>query len=223
MLAPEHAGLDEALTWDTLDGRHVEAVCALHHVALGTLGSTDWVRRETSEFFADILDGNGLGLGVFHEDRLIAYALIQTRLEPEDDLRALLGYATARPTAKLCGSAVDPAYRGRGLQQALSRERLAFGRKAGIERFFATAAPQNCPSWMSLMRAGLTIAGLGERYGGRLRYTLVLDEVRSDRAVGRREVEASDVAGQADLLRAGWRGIRYRRSRGSVLLEFIAC
>ncbi|MEZ0171339.1 GNAT family N-acetyltransferase [Microvirga sp. TS319] len=223
MLALERAGLDEALSWGTLDGRHVEAVCALHHVAVGTLDSADWVRRETPDFFADILDGNGLGLGVFHEERLIAYALIQTRLEPEDDLCALLGYAAARPTAKLCGSAVDPDYRGRGLQQALSRERLAFGRRTGIERFFATAAPQNCPSWMSLMRAGLMIAALGERYGGRLRYTLVLDEVRSDQAGGCREVDASDVAGQADLLRAGWRGIRYRRSGESVLLEFMAC
>lgn len=223
MPAPDHAGLDDTLTWRALDGRHKESVCALHHVAVGTLASADWVRRETPDFFADILGGNGLGLGVFHEERLVAYALIQTRLEPEDDLCVLLGYSVARSAAKLCGSAVDPAFRGRGLQTALSRERLAFGRKAGIERFFATAAPQNCPSWMSLMRAGLEIAALGERYGGRLRYTLVRDETNRDESGERRMVDAADIARQTELLQAGWRAVRYQRLAERIRLEFVAC
>ena len=133
---------------------------------------------------------------------LIAYGLVQTRLEPED--RAALPWPDTRPAAKLCGAAVDPAWRGRGLQSALAAERLRHGRASGFSRFFATAAPGNVASWVSLLHAGMQVAALGPRYGGLVRYTLVADErIPQD---GATTIPLADEAAQSARLALGWRG-----------------
>lgn len=202
MTAPTPA--EPARTWRRLGPADVAAVEALHRRALGTLAEPDWVRPEETAFFAAVLGGEGFGLGVEAGNRLIAYGLAQTRLEPED--AAALPWPDGDPAgvAKLCGAAVDPAWRGRGLQAALARERLAQGRALGSRRFFATAAPGNVASWASLLNAGMQVAALGPRYGGVLRYVLVADE----RTPGGPEaiVALDDRDGQQARLGRGWRG-----------------
>lgn len=193
---------ESGLRWRSLGPADVAAVDALHRRALGGLADPDWVRPEKTAFFAAVLGSDGFGVGVEAEDRLVAYGLVQTRLEAED--AASLPWRDGRPAAKLCGAAVDPEWRGRGLQAALAAERLAEGRRLGFARFFATAAPGNIPSWASLLRAGMQVAALGPRYGGLLRYTLVED----GRAPGSPGVEIplADEAAQSARLALGWRG-----------------
>lgn len=209
---------DAALCWRPLGPADVPAVDALHRRALGTLANPDWVRPEATAFFAAVLGPDGFGLGVEAEGRLVAYGLVQTRLEAED--RVALPWPDARPTAKLCGAAVDPAFRGRGLQAALAARRLERGRAQGSARFFATAAPGNVASWVSLLHAGMQVAALGPRYGGRLRYTLVADERQP--AGDPMAVPLGDEAAQATCLARGWRGTALRPGPPPAL-EFRAC
>jgi ribosomal protein S18 acetylase RimI-like enzyme len=188
--------------WRPLTPADAPAIEALHRRALGTLDHPDWVRPEQGAFFAAVLGPDGFGLGVEADDRLVAYGLVQTRLEAED--LAALPWPEPVAAAKLCGAAVDPEWRGRGLQAALSVERLRRGRVLGFQRFFATAAPGNIGSWVSLLHAGMQVAALGPRYGGLLRYTLVADErVPKGEIVA---VPVADETAQLARLALGWRG-----------------
>jgi ribosomal protein S18 acetylase RimI-like enzyme len=190
--------------WRALGPADVPAVDALHRRALGTLDDHGWVRAEETAFFAAVLGPDGFGLGVEAAGRLVAYGLVQTRLEAED--LAALPWPGMPEAAKLCGAAVDPQWRGRGLQAALAAERLRRGRALGFSRFFATAAPGNVASWVSLLHAGMQVAVLGPRYGGLLRYTLVADGCVPEGEA--KLVPLADEAGQAACLADGWRGTR---------------
>ena len=182
------------------------AVRSLHDRAIAGLNRPDWVRPEPAEFFAPVL-AEGLSLGLFAEGALQGYALLQCQLEPGDDPAAKVGLP-GQAFAKLCGCSIAPEWRGHGAQQRLSRARIALGRARGVSRFFATAAPGNLASWLSLLRAGLTIGALGEKYGGHLRYTLVLTEGQAEGAG--EWMDLQDLEGQRRALGEGWRGTEAR-------------
>jgi ribosomal protein S18 acetylase RimI-like enzyme len=197
------------LAWSlrALGPADVAVVAALHHRALATLADPGWVRPETRAFFTRVLGPDGFGLGVEAEGRLVAYGLVQTRLEAAD-AAAFPWPEPEPPAAKLCGAAVDPAWRGHGLQAMLVTERLERGRALGFRRFFATAAPGNVASWASLLRAGMQIAGRGPRYGGAMRYVLVADGRRAEGDTVL--VPLGDGGGQDACLARGWRGTALR-------------
>lgn len=210
----------ESLRWRELGPADVAAVDALHRRALASLRDPDWARPEETCFFAAVLGGAGFGLGIEAGGGLVAYGLVQTRLEAGDAAALPFADVSSHPVAKLCGAAVHPDWRGRGLQAALASARLAEGRALGYDRFFATAAPGNIASWVSLLRAGMQIAALGPRYGRGLRYTLVADGCRpgSPTAV----IPLADASAQATRLALGWRGTALRPGPPAVL-EFHPC
>jgi GNAT superfamily N-acetyltransferase len=193
----------EGLRWRALGPADVPAIEALHLRAIATLGDPGWARPEATAFFTAVVGQDGFGLGVEANGRLIAYGLVQTRLEPDDS--AALPWPDALAVAKLSGAAVDPDWRGRGLQAALGSERLRQARTRGFRRFLATAAPGNVASWASLLHAGMQIAALGPRYGDLLRYTLVADERAPEGPAT--VLPLDDQPAQAALLARGWRGI----------------
>jgi GNAT superfamily N-acetyltransferase len=213
-LGPAETGL----SWRPLSPSDVSEIDALHRRALGSLDDPAWVRPEKTAFFAAVLGPDGFGVGVEADRRLIAYGLMQTKLEAED--AAALPWRDAQPAAKLCGAAVDPDWRGRGLQAALAAERLLLGRSRGFARFFATAAPGNIPSWASLLQAGMQVAALGPRYGGLLRYTLVADGRRPEGPGA--AISLADEAAQTARLAMGWRGTALQPGPPQTL-EFRSC
>jgi hypothetical protein len=77
---PARDGLD----WRRLGPADLAAVVALHRGALARLADPAWVRPEVPDFFAAVLGDAGFGLGIETDGRLIAYGLVQTRLEAED-------------------------------------------------------------------------------------------------------------------------------------------
>lgn len=224
MTAAASALQAEGLTMRRLDAADAGAVLALHRRALLAIADPQWVRPEEPHFFTEVLGPGGSGIGAFDsEGSLVAYALIQTRLEADDLANLVWTDGCTSGVAKLCGSAVAPEWRGRNLQQSLSLERLELADSLGLDRLFATAAPGNAASWISLVNAGLQIAKLGPRYGGRLRYTLVRDEIQPlEDASALRDLQ--DLEGQKELLNEGWRGVRLVELAGGVRqLEFQPC
>jgi ribosomal protein S18 acetylase RimI-like enzyme len=214
------APADPALVWRPLRPADVPAVDALHRRALATLADPAWVRPEEPAFFEQVLGADGFGIGVEAAGGLVAYGLVQRRLEPAD--AAALPWADAADVAiaKLCGAAVDPAWRGRGLQTELARARLARGHALGVARFVATAAPRYDASWASLLHAGQQVAALGPRYGGLLRYLLVADGRRPDGPAVMLALDATDA--QRARLALGWRGTALRAGPPPAL-EFRQC
>ncbi|WP_022728024.1 GNAT family N-acetyltransferase [Fodinicurvata sediminis] len=215
----------EGLTTRRLEAGDAAIVLALHRRALQAIADPQWVRPEEPGFFSQVLGPEGSGIGAFDsEGNLVAYALIQTELEADDLANLVWDDGRTEGVAKLCGSAVAPEWRGRNLQQALSVERLQLADSLGLDRLFATAAPGNAASWISLIHAGLQIARLGHRYGGRLRYTLVRDEIHPlDETIPELR-DLQDLEGQRELLADGWRGVLLVDSdAGGRRLEFRPC
>lgn len=203
-----HALREEGLTTRRLEPADADQVLDLHRRALRHMADPQWVRPEEPAFFAEVLGPGGSGIGAFDtQDELVAYALLQTRLEEDDLAHLFWADGATDKVAKFCGSAVAPEWRGRRLQQKLSLERLELAESLGMQRLFATAAPGNAASWVSLLNAGMQIGALGLRYGGRLRYTLVRDECQPDEEADSALRDLQDLEGQKELLGQGWRGV----------------
>lgn len=213
---PTQAPGGDGLCWRELTTDDLDAIEVLHRRSMGREVRPEVVKPESRDFFAGILGGRGRAFGVF-EDDLVAYGILQFDLLPTDDPRPALGLAQAGAIAKLAGAAVDPAYRGRGLQRRLIAVRVAAA--AGIPLLFSTAAPLNLPSWTNLLAAGFTIRAIVTRYGGLTRYLMV----RTGEPLTTGEdvlVNVNDLDRQRELLARGWEGVASRASGGQPVIVF---
>ncbi|WP_140392755.1 N-acetyltransferase [Virgibacillus dakarensis] len=127
--------------------------------------------------FTRILTGKGFMLGVFIDEKLIAFrAMLQPEMDEEH-----LGLDAGLPEAELPKviyseiSNVDPEYRGNGLQKYMGQILM---NEIDYEKFryvCATVAPMNIPSIKDKFSLGLEIVALKEKYQGKLRYIFIKD------------------------------------------------
>jgi hypothetical protein len=143
------------------------------------LTDKDSLAALSEEEFKYILSGNGLMLGVFVDNQLIAFrALLVPALDnehlgwdiglSEDDLAKVIYQEI---------SCVLPTFRGNGLQKILAgiiMEELST-QNHPYRYICCTVAPFNIPSLKDKFAQGMHIAAVKEKYGGRLRYIFVLD------------------------------------------------
>ena len=107
--------------------------------------------------------------------RLAGFFILRFPGAAEDNLsRDIPGIACLPEEAvHMESAAVDPAFRGQGLQRA----RAAYGERIaaamGFRFAFATVHPDNRASLTSMQRQGFDIAATKEKYGGRMRHILV--------------------------------------------------
>lgn len=216
---PQDAEAGKALAWRRLQLSDLDAIEALHRLSIQGLGP-EVVKAETREFFISLLSGRGEIHGVFDGDSLVAYGVLQHDLLPQDDPRRHLGLGPDVPVRKLAGAAVHPQWRGQRLQRALVEYRL---RRAPAQAVvFATSAPGNPPSWRSLLACGLSVCALESKYGGHPRFLMARMPApagatqrpadaptngASTNDASTTEVSCTDLATQAGLLAAGWRGV----------------
>jgi GNAT superfamily N-acetyltransferase len=158
------------LTTDDLD-----AVIALHHAVRQTV-SPDLLCFESDDFFAGHIDRRGRILGLFVEDRLIAYGVLGLPGPDDpnfgDDLA--LSPADKAKVANIDGGCVAPEWRGNGLQRLLIACRLRWAFAADRPIALTTVAPGNLPSLSNALAEGLTIRAVLPKYGA-LRYSLRRD------------------------------------------------
>ncbi len=205
---------DAALHWRELDPSDIEAVDALHRLAVGPVVRPDIVKPESRAYFESILAGRGRTIGAFDrsgseaEHCLVAYGILQHEHAPKDHWEADLKIAPGIPSGRLAGASVAPAFRGRGLQRATIAARIAMAPRGML--LFSTAAPINTPSWASLLAEGFPIHGLIHRYGGYARYLMVRDFALhdSERAIA---VDPRDTPTQIALFEKGWHGFARTR------------
>lgn len=198
--------------FQALDLADLDAIERLHALSLSTFTDRTLVKPETRGFFEAILQRRGAILGYRDgEGALRAYGVLMRELPEGDQTHALLGLAPETPLYKLAGAAVDPAWRGRGLQRVAIRERLRWLAEAGVTHGFATAAPGNVVSWVNLLNEGFRIRALVTAYGTLLRY-LMVRQAGQERHEGPVEWRAwQDIAWQRPRLAAGWQGVAWRQ------------
>lgn len=165
----------------------------------------------STEEFENILGGNGLLIGIYVNEALIAFRAL---LDPQDDPEHL-GVDCGLSEAQLSRvfyqeiSNVDPDWRGYGLQKIMASIIMEAADQSRYDYVCATVKPYNIPSLKDKFAQGLVIKGLKLKYGGKLRYIFfkALKEAAPQYAE-QREVSMGDTEAQQALLKQGFVGTK---------------
>ncbi|MFE8697337.1 GNAT family N-acetyltransferase [Cytobacillus sp. FJAT-53684] len=186
----------------------------------------DRLQPLTYEEFQYILKGNGLMIGAYANDELIAFRAL---LVPPID-EAHLGKDIGLPEAELPNviyqeiSNVLPDYRGNQLQKILAK--LIMQELAKQEHQYryvcCTVAPFNIPSLKDKFAQGMRIAALKEKYEGSLRYIFVkdLEDVKEPEWGDEIFILMENIEDQQQKLHEGWQGIQMVEREGKLQVKY---
>lgn len=168
-----------------------------------------------------ILEGNGVMIGLFAGDTLIAFrALLEPPIDDEH-LGIDVGHANLEEVLYQEISNVHPDHRGKGLQQQMAQHIMQYVDTSKHKIVCATVMPFNIASLKDKFAQNMYVAALKLKYGGKLRYvfakSLVEQAAWEDEAivVPMRETEA-----QQQLLRDGYYGVAMHRDGDDWLVTY---
>ena len=124
-------------------------------------------------FLSSHFGARGESLGLFTQDRLVAYgSLTLPRAEDLDNYARNLDWPPERAgrVALLSAAMVDPSHRGQGLHPALISARIELARERGAPELLVRAAPANALSRRTLLAHGFALVWLGVQAEGSLRH-----------------------------------------------------
>lgn len=180
----------------------------------------------TKEEFQYILEGNGLMIGAFVGEELIAFrALLAPPIDEEHLGRdfGMMEYELSEVIYQEISN-VLPAYRGNKLQQTLATLIMKeLNKQESPYRYVCcTVAPFNIPSLKDKFAQGMEIVALKEKYGGQLRYIFVkeLSEVDASPWQEIQIIEMNDIASQQGIIANGWRGFKMEEQEGKQLVFY---
>lgn len=189
----------------------IDAMDALHRLAIGPVARPEIVKPESRDYFVSILAGRGRSIGLFDGDQMLAYGILQHDHSPPDGPHQLLNRAPGTLIGRLAGASVHPDHRGRGFQRMVIDARVAIAPADMV--LFSTAAPVNVRSWSNLLEGGFPIIGIEFFFGGYARYVMLRDGSTYDPAATV-VVDPRDVPRQQALFAEGWRGYAATRLPG---------
>lgn len=195
---------------------HMEQILSLQNVVVEALEDKGRLQPLSLEEFQYILEGNGMMIGAFIQNELIAFRALL--VPPIDDEH--LGLDIGLPESQLHRviyqeiSNVHPNCRGNGMQKILATVIMDELQKEDSQYDYVccTVAPFNIPSLKDKFAQGMEIVALKEKYGGSMRYVFV-KELRKDTErdwTNVKDVLMSDLGGQQALLSEGIMGMRWR-------------
>ncbi|MGW5954483.1 GNAT family N-acetyltransferase [Bacillus mycoides] len=205
---------------------HMEQILSLQNVVVEALEDKGRLQPLSLEEFQYILEGNGMMIGAFIQNELIAFRALL--VPPIDDEH--LGLDIGLPESQLHRviyqeiSNVHPNCRGNGMQKILATVIMDELQKEDSQYDYVccTVAPFNIPSLKDKFAQGMEIAALKEKYGGSMRYVFV-KELRGDKKRDWSDVKSvpmSDAGGQQALLSEGYRGYEMERIDDTFTVNF---
>lgn len=205
---------------------HIEQILSLQNVVVEALEDKSRLQPLSLEEFQYILEGNGMMIGAFIENELIAFrALLVPPIDEEH-----LGLDIGIPESELHRviyqeiSNVHPNSRGNGMQKILATVIMdeLQNEDSKYDYVCCTVAPFNIPSLKDKFAQGMEIAALKEKYNGSMRYVFV-KELRGDKERNWTDVKSvpmSDTVGQQALLSEGYRGYEMEKVDGDFVVKF---
>lgn len=200
-------------------------VLALQDRVLEELDQPEFLQALTVEEFVFIFRGNGMVAGAYVDERLIAFRAMLDPGEDDEHLGIDAGISNGELTSVLYSeiTAVDPEYRGHGLQTTLGTWLLEHVDSDRYRYICTTVAPMNIPSLKDKFALGLHIKALKVKYGSKLRYILCEDLQQPFQAeTSERQVVAmNDTEPQQQLLKDGWIGENIEQKNNEWYVSYI--
>ena len=205
---------------------HIEQILSLQNIVVEALEDKSRLQPLSQEEFQYILEGNGMMIGAFIENELIAFRALL--VPPIDDEH--LGLDIGLPESELHRviyqeiSNVHPNCRGNGMQKILANVIMDELQKEDSKYDYVccTVAPFNIPSLKDKFAQGMEIAVLKEKYGDSLRYVFV-KKLRGDNERDWTDVQSilmNDAVGQQALLSDGYRGYDMEKVDEDFVVKF---
>ncbi|EEL47533.1 hypothetical protein bcere0021_3010 [Bacillus cereus Rock3-42] len=205
---------------------YIEQILSLQNVVVEALEDKSRLQPLSQEEFQYILEGNGMMIGAFIENELIAFRALL--VPPIDDEH--LGLDIGLPESELHRviyqeiSNVHPNCRGNGIQKILATVIMDELQKEDSKYDYVccTVAPFNIPSLKDKFAQGMEIAALKEKYGGSMRYVFV-KELREDNErdwTDIKSVPMNNAGGQQALLSEGYRGYKMEKMDEDFVVKF---
>ncbi len=193
----------------TLNRQHLLEIEKLQLKVYESLTDQSILQPLSTEEFEYILNGNGLMIGAYVENKLIAFrALLNPPIDEEH-----LGYDCGIAEDELHRvlyqeiSNVSPTYRGYGLQKTLAKVIM---NQIDLEKYdyvCSTVKPYNIPSLKDKFSQDLMVKGLKIKYVDKLRYIFYKD-LRQELPIftEKKSISMADTVGQQQLLKQGYIG-----------------
>ncbi|WP_107842184.1 N-acetyltransferase [Metasolibacillus meyeri] len=156
-----------------------------------------------------ILNGHGIMIGAFVNERLIAIrALLEPNSKEEEHLGLDVGADDLARVLYQEISFIHPQFRGYGLQQTLATIIMKQINIAQYDWVCATVKPYNIASLKDKLVQNMHIYALKYKYGGKLRY-VVAKPLHKEVVFGNDElaIAMGDTEAQQQALRDGYRGV----------------
>lgn len=202
-----------------LEQKDLQDMLTLQQVAIAHLDSKDVLQPTTVKEFETILSGNGFIIGLFDEQRLVAYRSMLVPPLDEEHLGLDVGLSkeTLDHVIYQDLSIVHPSYRGKGLQKQMGELVMAQINRSLYDYVCATVAPFNIPSLKDKFALGLQVFALKQKYQGKLRYVFMkkLNEAHQiDTTVEGRLIPMDDTHMQQQTLNEGFVGVGLHYNNG---------
>ncbi len=212
-----------------LNEKHLPQVMALQEVIVQNLQQPDLLHSFSRDFMKQHMEERGVVLGVFVQNRLIAFRnLYYPELgDKEWNLGLDLGLAEEElaKVANLQLVCVHPRYRGNGLALKMNQISLGLLRQRGTHpHVCATVSPYNIWNIPVLLASGFHIAKLKSKYGGKIRY-IVYQDLRHPIIFDDQSavwVRLDDLDTQKRWLCSGFYGVALRRRQISPGEDFFS-
>lgn len=205
---------------------HIEQILSLQNIVVEALEDKSRLQPLSQEEFQYILEGNGMMIGAFIENELIAFRALLVPPIDDEHLGLDIGLSESELHRVIYQeiSNVHPNYRGNGMQKILANVIMDELQKEDSKYDYVccTVAPFNIPSLKDKFAQGMAIAALKEKYGGSLRYVFV-KELRRDKENDWTDVQSilmSDASGQQALLSEGYLGYEMEKTADTFIVKF---
>lgn len=196
-----------------LSNDNINEICHLQNKVLDELKNKDTLQPLDVAEFEYILQGNGLMIGAFVEEELIAFrALLIPPIDEEHlgfhiNLEDKLNNIIYQEI-----SVVHPSYRGNQLQQKLAISIMDALHELDHDFTYvcATVAPHNIASLKDKFKQQMLVGALTDVYEGKLRYIFFKNIVNNvkQKWTHTKIVPTSNISEQKTLLHSGWLGFQ---------------
>lgn len=215
---------EQAYTVCILDKSDLPKVLQLQEVVCNALPNKDILQPLSDEEFLFILNGNGIMIGAFVEEKLIAFRALLIPPIDDEHLGYHIGLVDEAELKRVLYqeiSSVDPKYRGHGLQKTLAKVIMQQIDTTAFDTICTTVMPYNIASLKDKFSQGFYIVALKYTYGEKLRYVFALDLHKEpqyeDHVI---TISMGDVEGQQKLLNEGCVGVVMKQSNDDWVVEY---